>query len=587
MSSVAELDTIYTCPRCGAGQSISRLIELDYRCPACELETAHLDRAPNGSVRSVYQWLQNAGNVINNRYRIVGLLGRGGFAATYLVHDLRLDGKPWALKEVPEPLFDVYETNLLSRLDHPGIPAITDQFQEGELIYLVIKFGGNRTLESERKAQGGRIPVAVMIPWMQQLCEVLHYLHSQTPPIIHRDLKPGNILLDNNNRIMLIDFGIAKQVDGGQQTRTLARAVTPGFSPPEQIGGTGTDPRSDIYSLAASFYALVTGITPPDVYQRFSGAPVIEPMNLINDCSAHLNAAIMQALDLNLNNRQTTIRDFARSFCADLEPSTRVRKNSATVFVSADDLNVVARKTPTAPRDSIPLPSIRSRTGTRKTTPEPAKRSYNKLPLSLIIVAIASIAALGYWVSSGKDSVEPKPALTSNPTEKPVSDQQIPTPAVESTSEGADHANPPVPGQPIQPIQPVQPVQPLKQVQSIPSSTMTETKRTEGPSPMEIFEQRRVMLLEKQKQQEAKSESTTKVPGVEPANRERVKIVSLAPRPEPPTKVRERKKEPVKVVSSAPIKTPRKPISRQTPKLLPRTGSNPKPKNDDWKIEWR
>ncbi|MCI0668579.1 MAG: serine/threonine protein kinase [Methylococcaceae bacterium] len=543
MNSVSELGS-YTCPRCGSQQSTSKLIELDYRCPACNLETAHVDRAPNGSVRSVYQWLRNAGEVINGRYRIVQLLGRGGFAATYLVDDLRLGGKRWALKEIPVPLFDGYETNLLSRLNHPNIPDITDQFQEDELIYLVLKFGGNRTLESERKAMGGRIPIARLVPWMRQLCDVLDYLHSHDPPIIHRDLKPSNILLDESNRIMLIDFGIAKEVQGDQQTRTIARAVTHGFSPPEQIGGTGTDPRSDIYALAASFYALAAGITPPAVQERFAGKAVIEPANLIEDCPAHLNAAILQALDLNLNNRHSSIREFAKAFSTPSEPRTRVRQDTGTVLVPAADHTVQPHKKPAATRASIRLPSAAGGAGTTQSAMATAAApSRNWLIPLVFVAAIALTAALAAWLISGQDSGEPESAIRPEITEPPDAGKQSPQP---------DAVSPPAPAVVSPPAVVVPPVQ------STTPSTATESKRSSGPSPMEIFEQRRAKLLD-----------------------------SPAAPPTESAPVR-------KVTEATPVKTKPRPktIARVTPKPKPQPQpAAPEPKSTTWKddleMEWR
>ncbi|MEM5785831.1 MAG: serine/threonine-protein kinase, partial [Syntrophobacteraceae bacterium] len=152
-----------------------------------------------------------AGEILQDRYQVQKVLGKGGFGATYLVEDLKLKGKRRALKEIPEPLFDEQEVRLLSQLNHPNLPDIIDRFISNGMVYLVLEFGGRHTLASECKRLGKRIPLSRLVPLMSQLCDALAYLHSQKPPIIHRDLKPDNVLLDDQERITLIDFGIAKQ----------------------------------------------------------------------------------------------------------------------------------------------------------------------------------------------------------------------------------------------------------------------------------------------------------------------------------------------------------------------------------------
>jgi serine/threonine-protein kinase len=239
-------------------------------------------------------------------------LGKGGFGVTYLVEDKRVKGKHWALKEIPEMLFDEFEVSLLSALDHPSIPIIADRFTENNLVYLVLKFGGTRTLATECKLKG-RIAFANLKPWCIQIGNVLDYLHTRTPPIIHRDFKPENVLLDDD-RIMLIDFGIAKESIPESMTRTLGRAASIGFSPPEQIMGTGTDVRSDIYSFAATVYYALTGKIPVPAHERVAGVPLPEPIKFAQDLPVEANNMLLKALNLNINERPQSVKEFVTVF---------------------------------------------------------------------------------------------------------------------------------------------------------------------------------------------------------------------------------------------------------------------------------
>ena len=149
------------------------------------------------------------------------------------------------------------EARILSRLNHPNLPAFTDFFTEGTRHFLVMEFVDGKTLEELLEANNGPFSERRVLGWARQLCDVLEYLHSQQPPIIFRDLKPGNIMLTRSGRIKLIDFGIARlfRSSGSQDTQLLG---TPGFAPPEQYGSAQTDERSDIYSLAMTLFQLMT-----------------------------------------------------------------------------------------------------------------------------------------------------------------------------------------------------------------------------------------------------------------------------------------------------------------------------------------
>ncbi|WPL17254.1 Serine/threonine-protein kinase StkP [Thiorhodovibrio winogradskyi] len=354
--SVPDEGEILSCPQCQATNVVRELPAQEYRCSNCRFELAHLDITMSGTVRGVIAWIRSPGQVIKERYKVTGILGRGGFGVTYLVDDLLVEGKRRALKEIPDVLFDDYETRLLGRLNHPAIPDITDRFSDQEMNCLVLEFGGNRTLRSEQKRHGERIPLDVLLPWIQQLGEAILYLHSQDPPIIHRDLKPDNILLDDNDRVMLIDFGIAKEAIADGMTRTLGRAVSQGFSPPEQVLGTGTDERSDVYSLGAVIYNLLTGTMPVAAYDRVTGA-LLEPIKeVLPDVPPEIDAAVLKALELNINLRHASISEFLR--CLDL--SQPGESGSKTVMLDSAALaNLPLPRYGGDTSTSTPLPSLR------------------------------------------------------------------------------------------------------------------------------------------------------------------------------------------------------------------------------------
>lgn len=404
------------CPGCGSSNAEDGLSKREYRCSKCNLELAHLDVAANGVIRGIFGWLHGDGDIIEDRYRIKSVLGKGGFGATYLVEDTRLSGKRRALKEVPALMFDEYETTLLSRLNHPSIPDIIDRTESDGMINLVLEFGGSRTLGGERKQYPNqRIPLNTLLPWICQLCDVLIYLHSQEPPIVHRDLKPDNILLDENGRIMLIDFGIAKESTPATMTRTLGRAATHGFSPPEQAMGTGTDERSDIYSLAATFYALLSGENPPAAHERVAGKEITPLTQFVPDIAPQLETAILQALNLNVNHRQQTMQEFSQA----LDSIDSIGMPTPFNNTSYSDRTVLLSKTghsATLHPPSIKLPSSRITTPHPTSTPEAdvsrlaSKR--NAIALGAGIASLLIAMTLGYlfWPES---TPEPQQAMES------------------------------------------------------------------------------------------------------------------------------------------------------------------------------
>jgi len=217
-----------------------------------------------------------SGKVLNNRYEVVRRIGGGGMGAVYLAKDRNLGEAPRAVKEMIESHLDdsqhekaiadfKRESLLLTELEHPSIPTVYDYFYDdtSERFYLVMKFIPGSDLASRlRGTTGGRIDEMTVTEWGMQIADVLHYLHTRPQPIIYRDLKPANLMLDSNlNRIMLIDFGIARWIN--KKEKGVTAVGTMGYAPPELFGG-HADPRVDIYSLGATMFHLLTGSDPQD-----------------------------------------------------------------------------------------------------------------------------------------------------------------------------------------------------------------------------------------------------------------------------------------------------------------------------------
>ena len=216
------------------------------------------------------------GSVLNSRYEIVRRIGGGGMGAVYLARDRNLGDAPRAVKEMVEAHLDPAqhekaigdfkrESLLLTSLEHPSIPTIYDYFYDEPLsrFYLVMKFISGGDLASRlRSAPGGRIDERTVTDWGMQAADVLEYLHSRPKAIIYRDLKPANLMIDGNTgRIMLIDFGIARWVK--REEKGVTAVGTMGYAPPELFGGR-VEPRSDVYSLGATLFHLLTGSDPQD-----------------------------------------------------------------------------------------------------------------------------------------------------------------------------------------------------------------------------------------------------------------------------------------------------------------------------------
>ena len=216
--------------------------------------------------------MANIGQIIDDKYEILTLIGKGGMSKVYLARDRRLN-KQWAVKEIQKKARDknnevvvqsaIAEANMIKQLDHPSIVRIVDIIDEPDVIYIIEDYIEGETLNTILEDHGAQ-PQELVIEWAMQICEAFEYLHTRKPPIIYRDMKPSNVMVKPDGNIKIIDFGIAREYkeQGSADTVSLG---TKGYAAPEQFGGKGqTDARTDIYCLGVTLYHLVTGHSPCD-----------------------------------------------------------------------------------------------------------------------------------------------------------------------------------------------------------------------------------------------------------------------------------------------------------------------------------
>ncbi|MCJ7513025.1 MAG: serine/threonine-protein kinase [Anaerolineales bacterium] len=261
------------------------------------------------------------GTTLHERYRIESILGQGGMGAVYRAIDINL-GVPVAVKE---NLFTTEEyarqfwreATILAGVRHAHLPRVTDHFViENEGQYLVMDFIQGEDLR-QMLERGGPITEQRLLPWFLEICDALAYLHSRRPPIVHRDVKPGNIKINPDGRALLVDFGLAKIVEDSGSTTIGAKAMTPGFSPPEQYGTGRTDPRSDVYSLGATMYAALTLAIPEDAVERVLGRTKLTPIQKRNSrVSTSMARAVEKALEVKPEDRYPTVSAFAAALSA-------------------------------------------------------------------------------------------------------------------------------------------------------------------------------------------------------------------------------------------------------------------------------
>jgi formylglycine-generating enzyme required for sulfatase activity len=405
--------------------------------------------------------------ILQGRYRIIQQLGAGGMGAVYQAMDENLScvvavKETFAATEEHRRAFK-REAELLANLTHPALPRVTDHFTLDNGQFLVMQFiSGNDLAElltlRERPFSTGKV-----LEWADQLLDALEELHSYKPPIIHRDIKPANLKLTRKGKIILLDFGLAKGIAGqmstieGEHSGLSVYGYTRQYAPLEQIRGAGTDPRSDLYSLAATLWTLLTGELPLDALARIEekedGKP--DPLRLadeINPEVPHSVAVILhRAMAVNRNARQSSAAEMREALHEAVEAE---RQRVASYSQQVGEARTLREPSPTSrPPTSGPLelpptsasppsrakeyerlptmvaprpavPSWDSEAGTPSTSPiaSPStspRGGSRKVILIIAALAVAIVGAVVVWMMGSRAS-EGQSQATNRQTDQPV-----------------------------------------------------------------------------------------------------------------------------------------------------------------------
>ncbi len=307
--------------------------------------------------------------LLQNRYLIEKKLGQGGMGAVYEAIDKRFDTTV-ALKETlvhDENLRRAFEreARLLNKLRHASLPHVIDFFSEGDGQFLVMQFIPGDDLGALLERSGRPFLTDLVVKWADQILAALEYLHSYEPPIVHRDIKPQNLKLTPQGEIILLDFGLSKGSAADVSMAAGGASVagyTPHFAPLEQIRGSGTNPRSDLYSLAATMHLMLTGQTPPDALERASallgGRP--DPLRPVHQINSAIAPAVSQVLFIALSQMPehrwvsaTAMRFALRE--AQTGPATALQRPPETLPIDAT-VRLSQPQIPSNPPTSQPYP---------------------------------------------------------------------------------------------------------------------------------------------------------------------------------------------------------------------------------------
>ncbi|HEX7774459.1 MAG TPA: serine/threonine-protein kinase, partial [Pyrinomonadaceae bacterium] len=386
--------------------------------------------------------------ILQGRYRIVRQLGQGGMGAVYEAIDQRLDTTV-ALKETlfaDERLRKQFEreARLLARLHHPALPRVSDHFSEDDGQFLVMQFIQGDDLSEMMTRKRAPFPANQVLTWADQLLDALDYLHTQDPQIVHRDIKPQNLKLTSRGQIILLDFGLAKGQAGEISRVTTAASIfgyTPNYAPLEQIQGLGTDTRSDLYSLGATIYHLMTGTKPPDALSRAAALvngqpdPLLKPSEANVAIAPELDQVLMKAMAQNREQRYATAADMRNALHGADQASTVVDRGEAQTVLFPPPPTVVTPVNATT-QTVVGQPTVAA-TG-ETTVVHPRKRSQViPIAISAAVLLLVACGALGFYALQHKrnEPVMQVTVETPSPIGGPAVSSPSPSPVVDASLE--------------------------------------------------------------------------------------------------------------------------------------------------------
>jgi WD40 repeat protein len=319
-------------------------------------------------------------HIVIDHYEIARVIGYGGFGAVY---EARMTHRPEVRVAIKES-FDSHsvhafqgEFELLRELQHDHLPRYYEMFEANGNGYLVMELIPGQSLLDVLNKHKGPLPEAQVLGYAVQICDVLHYLHSQQPSIIHRDIKPANVRLTPEGLVKLVDFGLLKQ--GSDTTGNSRRGLTPDYAPPEQwgIGDEHTDPRSDIYSLGTTLYHLFSGRKPPSVATRLAKSITLNPSPQEHNprLSPHIAEAIVTAMRLPLEQRFPDVASFKLALLGMAPADTAATRTAQGALAAAaragmHDQMAARSNAPVAPKHSSAEPAQESVQERNSITPD-------------------------------------------------------------------------------------------------------------------------------------------------------------------------------------------------------------------------